>query len=80
MFKPLDYKNLQLGDVLYEFFYGSYVKSEVVEPSIVDGGRVTWKSKNVLTGEIIDYMVSLDCLHYSPKLYTYMAYCGCKQV
>lgn len=78
----IDFVNLQLGDVLYEFepMFGQYIKSEVIELPVQIDNRVTWKSKNLKTGKIINYLVTLDLSHHAPKLYTYEAYTGCEQV
>lgn len=75
-----DIIGLKLGDVLYEFGYGEYIKSEVIEEPKQNGKAITWKSKNLKTGKVIDYLVNLDYLHYAPKLYNYEAYTGCTQV
>lgn len=79
MIYDTDLMDLKLGDILYEFDYGCYFKSEVIELPVKDGNSIRWKSKNLKNGKIIDYMVNLEYLHYAPKLYNYMAYTGGEQ-
>ena len=79
MNNSIDYANLQIGDILYEFFYTQYVESRVITVPVVDGRSISWDSENTLNGEIINYMVNLDYMAYAPKLYRYIAYAGCEQ-
>lgn len=72
-------KSIKKDDILYEFCYGGYIESKVLENPTIEEKVIKWQGLNTKTGEIIDYLVNLDYLHYAPKLYTYMAYSGCKQ-
>jgi len=68
-------ENIKVGDIHYEFEYGIGVKSEVISLPVRDeNGYWTWKSKNLKTGEIIDYYVGETMTHYSINLYDYEAY------
>ena len=72
---------VKIGDIHYEFDYGFVIKSEVITLPTNDGkGYWTWKSKNVNTGEEFEYGVREGMSHYSPNLYDYEAYTGCKYI
>lgn len=74
-------EEIKLGDIHYEFEYIFVIKSEVIKlPILNEQGNYIWKSKNLLTGNIIDYLVNPDYTYYSCKLYDYEAYAGCKQI
>lgn len=66
---------IQIGDIHYEFDYGVGIKCEVLsKPVRNEEGQWTWKSKNIVSGGIIDYLVTEGYTHYSPNLYDYEAY------
>lgn len=72
---------IKIGDVHYEFAYRFFVKVEVIElPKEEEPGYWTWKSRNMLTGEIIAYGVTDGLSHYGPNLYDNEAYKGCRQI
>lgn len=71
-------EEIEVGDIHYEFEYGCCIKSEVIsKPQMVDE-MWEWKSRNLNTGETVNYGVNPKYSHYGPKLYTYEAYSGCK--
>lgn len=68
-------ENIKIGDIHYEFDYGFGTKCEVLTlPIRSSNGKWEWKSKNLITGEEIDYLVTEGFEHYGPKLYDYEAY------
>lgn len=68
-------ENIKVGDIHYEFEYGVGLKCEVITLPIRDEeGYWTWKSKNLSTGEEINYAVCEGFSHYSANLYDYEAY------
>lgn len=72
---------IKIGDIHYEFEGNLVCKSEVLTiPERDDKGYWTWKSKNLLSGNEINYGIDEKYSHYGPKLYTYEAYKGCRQV
>lgn len=74
-------EEIKIGDIHYEFDYGMYIKSEVItKPILNEEGNYIWKSKKKNSEEIINYLVNPKYSHYSPKLYNYMAYGGCKEL
>ena len=73
--------NIKVGDIHYEFEWGCMIKSEVLTvPERDEDGLWSWRSKNLLSGNEINYSVHEKYSHYSSKLYTYEAYGGCTQV
>lgn len=73
---------IRVGDVHYEYGpMGMFIKVEVIElPAETKPQWWSWKSKNVLTGKIVDYGVLEGHAHYAPELYDYEARTGGKQV
>jgi hypothetical protein len=68
-------QNIKVGDIHYEFEYGTGIKCEVItKPIQNEEGNWVWFSKNVYSGAKISYLVNPDHPHYSPNLYTYEAY------
>ncbi len=68
-------EDIKRSDIHYEFAYGTGIEVEVLTiPVRDDRGYWSWQSKNVRTGEIINYGVSEDAAHYGPNLYDYIAY------
>ena len=66
---------IKIGDIHFECEYGIAIKSEVVtEPKINSEGNWIWKSKELKTGKIIDYLVNPDYPKYAVNLYDYNAY------
>lgn len=56
---------------------GLGIKCEVItEPKQDEDGNWCWKSKNVNSDRVIDYVVNPNYSHYSSKLYDYEAYKG----
>ena len=76
--------NIKNGDIHYEFEYGLKTVSQVIEAPKSETRDTdvywSWKSKNLLSDEVINYGVSDKYSHYGPNLYDYEAYIGCKQV
>lgn len=68
---------IKVGDIHYEYDMGLGIKCEVItEPKQGEDGNWCWKSKNVNSDRIIDYVVNPKYSHYSSKLYDYEAYRG----
>jgi hypothetical protein len=68
-------EEINIGDIHYEYDMGVGIKSEVIsKPILNEDGNWTWKSKNIISGEEINYMVNPDYPHYSVNLYDYEAY------
>lgn len=68
-------EEIKIGDIHYEYEYGVGIKCEVVTLPVRDeDGLWLWKSKNLTTGDIIDYGVHEKYSHYGPNLYNHEAY------
>ena len=68
-------EEIKVGDIHYEYDWGVGIKCEVITlPTLNENGQYEWKSKNVNTGQEIDYLVDPRYPHYSSKLYDYEAY------
>ena len=68
-------ENIKIGDIHYEFDYNCGIKCEVITlPTKDENGYWSWKSKNLKSGDIINYGISEDMQHYGPNLYDYEAY------
>jgi hypothetical protein len=68
-------EDIKVGDIHYEYEYGVGLKCEVItSPTLNESGQYEWKSKNVNTGKVIDYLVDPKYSHYSANLYNYEAY------
>ena len=68
-------ENIKIGDIHYEYDLGVGIKSEVItKPKKNKEGNWIWKSKNVNSGEEINYLVNPKYPHYSVNLYDYEAY------
>jgi hypothetical protein len=68
-------EEIKIGDIHYEYDYGVGIKSEVITPpTLNESSQYEWKSKNLTTGQVIDYLVDPKHSHYSANLYDYEAY------
>lgn len=68
-------EEIKVGDIHYEFEGGLCIKCEVITlPTLNESGQYEWKSKNVNTNKIIDYLIDPKWTHYGPNLYNYEAY------
>lgn len=75
-------ENIKIGDIHYEFEYGMGIKCKVITlPTLNDEGCYNWKSENLKSGRVIDYMIpsiSSESGKYNSqfgiKLYDYEAY------
>ena len=71
---------IKIGDVHYEYDLGAEIKTEVLtKPERDTDGYWTWKSRD-RRGNIINYGVHERFAHYGPKLYTYRAYQGMREL
>ena len=71
-------EDIKVGDIHFEFEYNYCIKSEVIElPKLDEDGNWVWKSRQITSGKIIDYLVNPKYSHYSGKLYDHEAYSGC---
>jgi len=74
-------ENINIGDIHYEFAYIYGIKCEVISLPVKgvreDGDEYwTWKSKNCVSGRVINYGISKKYSHLGPNLYDYEAYFG----
>lgn len=68
-------EEIQIGDIHYEYDMGVGIKCKVEsKPYMNDEGNWIWKSINVNTNKVIEYLVNPKCSHYSANLYDYEAY------
>jgi hypothetical protein len=68
-------EEIKVGDIHYEYEYGMGIKCEVITlPTLNDDEQYEWRSKNVNSGDIINYLVDPRHSHYGPNLYDYEAY------
>jgi len=68
-------EDIRVGDIHYEFEYGMGIKCEVItKPTRNDHGYWSWKSKNLKSGNTIEYGVTEGLSHYASNLYDYEAY------
>jgi len=68
-------ENIKIGDIHYEYEYNIGIKCEVISlPIREDNGAWSWKSRNLISNEIIEYKVCEGYEHYSSNLYDYEAY------
>ena len=68
-------EDIKVGDIHYEYEWNVCIKCEVLTLPVRDEtGYWTWTSKSLTTGKTIEYGVSEEHSHYSPKLYDYPAY------
>ena len=68
-------ENIKVGDILYEFDLGMACKSKVLTlPVKNEDGQWEWTSENLTTGEVINYLVDPEYVHYGPNLWDYNAY------
>jgi len=67
-------ENIKIGDIHYEYHYNIGIKVEVISKPIKNDNKWSWQSKQISTGEIINYLVTEGLSHYGPNLYDYEAY------
>lgn len=68
-------QDIKIGDVHYEYEMTFGIKCQVVsQPKLNEIGQWVWQSKNLKTGEIINYLVDPKCSQYSANLFDYEAY------
>lgn len=67
-------EDIKVGDIHYEYEWNIGIKVEVITLPVKTDDVWSWKSKQIKTGEIIDYSVSEKYSHYGPNLYDYEAY------
>lgn len=68
-------EDIKIGDVHYEYGYGVTIKCEVITlPELNEDGQYEWESRNLVSGNIINYLVDPEYPHYSVNLYDYEAY------
>ena len=66
---------IKVGDIHYEYELGEGIKCEVITlPALNESGQYEWKSRNMNTDKVIDYLVDPKYSHYSANLYDYEAY------
>jgi len=72
---------IKVGDIHYEFYMDLAIKCEVITLPTNDGnGYWTWKSRNVNTGEEINYGVRENNIMFSLNLYDYEVYPDCEYI
>jgi hypothetical protein len=68
-------EDIKIGDIHYEYELGVGIKCEVITlPTLNESGQYEWKSRNVNSGQEINYLVDPKHSHYGPNLYNYEAY------
>lgn len=68
-------EEIAIGDIHYEFSYGRSNKVEVISlPCKHDNRYWSWTSKDIESGEIIEYGITENHEHSGPTLYTYETY------
>jgi hypothetical protein len=68
-------EEIKIGDIHYEYELGIGIECEVVtKPKLDEDGNWVWRSKNVKSGNDIEYLVNPKYTHYSANLYDYKAY------
>jgi hypothetical protein len=68
-------EDIKVGDIHYEYELGLGIKCEVLtKPTLTKDGNWIWKSKNLNSGQEINYFVNPKYPHYSVNLYDYEAY------
>lgn len=68
-------EDIKIGDIHFQFEYNAGLKCKVLTLPVRDGKGVwRWRSQNLKTGQLIEYMVTEGLSHYSPNLYDYEAY------
>lgn len=51
-------EEIKVGDIYYEYEWNVGIKCEVITlPKLNESGQYEWKSKNINSGKIIDYLV-----------------------
>jgi hypothetical protein len=77
----VEVQGIKIGDIHYEYEYGCCIKTKVLTvPQRNEYGQWEWKSERLSNGEVINYAVHEEYLHYAPNLYNYEAYSGCKMI
>ena len=71
-------EDIKIGDIHYEFGYGTGIKVEVTSKPKWDEKNEGWEwdSKVISTGKTINCFVNPKYSHYGPNLYDYIAYAG----
>ena len=68
-------EDIKIGDIHYEYDLGLGIKCEVITLPVKNAdNQYEWKSKNLNSGKIINYLVDPKYSHYAPNLYDYEAY------
>lgn len=68
-------EDIKIGDIHYEFEYNIGMKLEVITlPEKNESGQWVWSSRNLKSGNIVNYLVTPGLEHYGPNLYDYEAY------
>ena len=68
-------ENIKVGDIHYEYDLGLGIICKVLTlPKENEEGQWEWKSENLKSGVIIDYLFDPEYPHYSPNLYDNPAY------
>lgn len=68
-------EEIKIGDIHYEYDLGVGIKSKVITlPALNEDGNWEWKSKNLISGFEINYVVNPKYSHYSANLYDHEAY------
>jgi len=75
-------EDIEIGDIHFEYYYNLCVKSKVISKPVYDEEHELWEWQNekFSDGSIINYAVNPKYSHYSPNLYNYEAYSGCRMI
>lgn len=66
-------KDLNVGDVFYEFAFGENLEMTVVEEVTNEYGQYRWVAEDK-NGERFDYLITDGYEHYGPKIYSMPVY------
>lgn len=66
-------KDLNVGDVFYEFAFGKNLEMTVVEEVTHEYGQYRWVTEDK-NGERFDYLITDGYEHYGPKIYSMPVY------
>ena len=73
-------EDIEIGDIHYEYSYGTFIKVKVLTKPEVEDGVWRWKDENLSSEGTIDYVISESNNHYGPNLYDHEAYFGCREL
>lgn len=79
-------QDIEVGDILYEYEYGTCIKSRVIKKPYFNEkyGSWMWKCIHIMPdeteGKEINYSCNPDYTHYGPNVYGYESYSGMRRI